>query len=79
MPIKNFRRLSTLNVQSDPVDHGNNLNDDAQGASSDKNVSIVYKDQETRGKDPLSDNNQLSFSTIKRNCSYDNPYCHKNM
>ena len=67
MPIKNFRRLSTLNVQSDPVDHGNNLNDDAQGASSDKNVSIVYKDQETRGKDPLSDNNQLSFSTIKRN------------
>jgi hypothetical protein len=66
MPIKNFRRLTTLNVQSDPVGHGNNLGSDPQGAAGDKNVSIVYQDQTTNGKDPLSDNNQFSFSSIKR-------------
>ena len=67
MPIKNLRRLITANIQSDPVDHGNNLTDDAPEIKNSQNVSVVIDNKKNDDKNPLLDNSKISFSTVKRN------------
>lgn len=66
MPIKNFRRLTTANIQSDPIGHGNDLNDDVQNLKNSTNVSVVIDDKSNDDKNPLLDNSKISFSSIKR-------------
>ena len=64
MPIKNLRRHTTKNIQSDPVDHGNDLNDDVRNIENTKNVSVIIDSKKNDDNNALLDNSRISFSSI---------------
>lgn len=66
MPIKNLRRHTTKNIQSDPVDHGNDLNDDVRNIENTKNVSVIIDSKKNDDNNALLDNSRISFSSIKK-------------
>ena len=66
MPINNRRGHTTLNIQSDPVDHGNDLNNDVQNIENSTNVSVVIDKNTSSNNNPLLDNSRISFSSVKK-------------
>ncbi len=66
MAIKNRRRNTTLNIQSDPIDSGNDMMGTAQTQAVQKvAVSFVDKDDKS-GKDDLADNSRIGFQRASR-------------
>jgi len=65
MAIRNRRRYTTLNVQSDPIDNGNNLLGSNQDASTEK-VSITLAEKDENKSDSLADNSKVTFGGAAR-------------
>jgi len=67
MAIKNKRRYTTLNIQSDPVDNGNDLLSAPQPTGTEK-VSVSFTDasDSSSSGDTLADNNKVSFANVSR-------------
>jgi len=64
MAIKNKRRYTTLSIQSDPIDSGNNLLGDNSPSSTEK-VSVSFVDKSDDSNDSLSDNSKVSFAAAR--------------
>jgi hypothetical protein len=65
MAIQNRRRGTTLNIQSDPADNGNNLLGTDQSSSLEK-VSVSISNDETSNTDPLADKRNIALGAAIR-------------